>query len=82
MAPYTVERLMHELNPRAAVPGPRVRTTIPDGEADPPQDLVDRNFTATRPNQHWLADLTDMATWRRFVYVAFVIDAFARRIDD
>jgi transposase InsO family protein len=45
-----------------------------------PRDLVDRNFQATRPNQLWVSDLTYVATWRGFVYVAFVIDTFARRI--
>ena len=80
VARCTVERLMRELNLQGAVRGRRVRTTIPDGAADRPQDLVDRNFMATRPNQLWLADLTYVATWRGFVYVAFVVDAFARRI--
>ena len=80
VARCTVERLMRELNLQGAVRGRRLRTTIPDGAADRPQDLVERNFTATSPNQLWLADLTYVATWRGFVYVAFVIDAFARRI--
>ena len=48
--------------------------------AERPQDLVQRNFTATRPNQLWVSDLTYVATWRGFVYVAFVIDVFSRRI--
>ena len=48
--------------------------------ADRPADLVERRFTATRPNQLWVADFTYVATWRGFVYVAFVIDVFARRI--
>ena len=47
---------------------------------DPPRDLVDRHFTATRPNQLWVSDFTYVATWRGFVYVVFVIDVFARRI--
>jgi putative transposase len=51
-----------------------------DTAADRPLDRVDRRFTATRPNQLWVADFTDVATWRGFVYVAFVIDVFARRI--
>ena len=80
VARCTVERLMRELNLQGAVRGRRLTTTIPDDAADRPQDLVERNFTATRPNQLWLADLTYVATWRGFVYVAFVIDAFARRI--
>src|SRR5439155_12073300 len=45
-----------------------------------PRDLVQRNFRATRPNQLWVSDLTYVATWRGFVYVAFVIDGFSRRI--
>src|SRR5262249_18336279 len=56
------------------------RTTIPDALATRPPDLVPRQFTATRPNQLWVADLTYVATWRGFVYVAFVIDVFSRRI--
>ena len=55
-------------------------TTQADSGADRPVDLVDRHFVATRPNQLWVADFTYVATWRGFVYVAFVIDVFARRI--
>ncbi len=55
-------------------------TTHASPEADRPRDLVDRHFTATRPNQLWVSDFTYVATWRGFVYVAFVIDVFARRI--
>jgi putative transposase len=55
-------------------------TTRPDATTDRPGDLVDRQFTATRPNQLWVSDFTYVATWRGFVYVAFVIDVFARRI--
>lgn len=62
------------------VRGRRVRTTIPDALAERPLDLVQRNFTATRPNQLWVSDFTYVATWRGFVYVAFVTDAFSRRI--
>ena len=57
-----------------------VITTRPDVATERPADLVDRRFTATRPNQLWVADFTYVATWRGFVYVAFVIDVFARRI--
>jgi transposase InsO family protein len=57
-----------------------VITTRADEEASHPADLVDRQFTATRPNQVWVADFTYVATWRGFVYVAFVVDVFARRI--
>ena len=57
-----------------------VITTEADAAADRRADLVDRRFTAMRPNQLWVADFTYVATWRGFVYVAFVIDVFARRI--
>ncbi len=58
-----------------------MRTTrTPEDPATLPQDLVQRQFTADRPNQLWLADVTYLATWRGFVYVTFVIDAFSRRI--
>ncbi|MGH8310752.1 MAG: IS3 family transposase [Steroidobacteraceae bacterium] len=76
----TVARLMNDLGLRGVVRGRRVRTTIPDAVAERPRDLVERNFQATRPNELWVADLTYVATWRGFVYVAFVIDAFSRRI--
>jgi transposase InsO family protein len=57
-----------------------VITTQADAAADRPRDLVERRFVATRPNQLWVSDFTYVATWRGFVYVAFVIDVFARRI--
>jgi transposase InsO family protein len=75
-----IERLMRAMQLRGAVRGRRVRTTIPDDVAERPVDLVTRKFTATRPNALWVSDLTDVATWRGFVYVAFVIDVFSRRI--
>lgn len=75
-----VERLMKDLGLQGVRRGARTWTTRP-GEAEMrPVDLVDRQFTATRPNQLWVSDLTYVATWRGFVYVAFVIDVFARRI--
>lgn len=80
VARCTVARLMRAQGLRGVVRGRRVRTTIPDAVAERPHDLVQRDFTATRPNQLWVADLTYVATWRGFVYVAFVIDVFARRI--
>ena len=80
VARCTVARLYRGLGLRGVVRGRRVRTTIPEAVAARPQDLVQRNFTATRPNQLWVSDLTYVATWRGFVYVAFVIDVFARRI--
>ena len=81
VARCTVERLMRAMGLRGVVRGRAwVVTTRPDAAADRPADLVDRRFTATRPNQLWVADFTYVATWRGFVYVAFVIDVFARRI--
>jgi putative transposase len=80
VARCTVARLMRHLGLRGVVRGRRCRTTIPEPVADRPQDLVARAFTVDRPNALWVADLTYVATWRGFVYVAFVIDAFARRI--
>ena len=80
VARCTVARLMREMGLRGAVRGRRFKTTIPDEASVRPLDLVDRDFTASRPNELWVSDLTYVATWRGFVYVAFVIDAFARRI--
>ncbi len=81
VARCTVERLMGEMGLKGAVRGRAwVLTTRSDAAADRPSDLVDRQFVATRPNQLWVADFTYVATWRGFVYVAFVIDVFARRI--
>jgi transposase InsO family protein len=57
-----------------------ITTTQPEAAVAGPPDLVDRHFTASRPNQLWVSDFTYVATWRGFVYVAFVIDVFARRI--
>ena len=67
VARCTVARLMRELGLRGVVRGKKVRTTIPDAAALRPSDLVDRNFSATRPNALWVADLTYVATWRGFV---------------
>jgi putative transposase len=80
VARCTVERLMRQMGLEGAVRGRKARTTIPAETAAQPADLVMRNFTAVRPNQLWVADLTYVATWCGFVYVAFVIDAFARRV--
>ena len=80
VARCTIERLMRELGLQGAVRGRAFTTTTrPDVPAHP-ADLVNRAFVATRPNQLWVADLTYVATWRGFVYVAFVIDVFARCI--
>jgi transposase InsO family protein len=65
---------------RGVVRGRRIKTTWPANLAERPLDLVNRDFKVTRPNALWVADLTYVATWRGFVYVAFVVDAFARRI--
>jgi len=80
VARCTVERLMRSMGLQGAVRGRTFKTTIPDAAAMRPPDLVDRDFSASRPNALWVADLTYVATWRGFVYVAFVIDVFARRI--
>jgi transposase InsO family protein len=78
VARCTVERLMGELGLQGVRRGKTRRTTTPDAAAARPADLVARDFSATRPNQLWVADLTYVATWSGFVYVAFVIDAFSR----
>ena len=76
-----VRRLMREMDLAGAVRGRAwVTTTQSAADTQRPADLVERNFTATRPNQLWVSDFTYVATWRGFVYVAFVIDVFARRI--
>jgi transposase InsO family protein len=81
VARCTVERLMRQMGLQGAVRGRAwVVTTRSEAAVDRPADLVDRRFTASRPNQLWVADFTYVATWRGFVYVAFVIDVFARRI--
>ena len=80
VARCTVARLMREMGLRGVVQGKKFKTTIPDEAALRPTDRVDRDFTATRPNRLWVADLTYVATWRGFVYVAFVIDVFSRKI--
>ena len=76
----TVERLMRRLGIYGAARGRKPRTTIPDEAAARPADLVERDFSADQPNQLWVADLTYVATWLGFVYVAFIIDAFSRMI--
>src|SRR6185437_12426149 len=81
VARCTVARLMRGLGLRGAVRGRAwTHTTVTEPAIERPDDLVERQFTATRPNQLWVADLTYVATWRGFVYVAFVIDVFSRRI--
>jgi putative transposase len=81
VARCTVERLMAAMGLQGVVRGRAFkRTTIADENAGRPADLVRRDFTADRPNRLWVADLTYVATWAGFVYVAFVVDAFSRRI--
>ena len=76
----TVERLMRDLGLEGVRRGKKCWTTLSDNALWRPIDRVNRNFVATRPNQLWVADITFVATWTGFVYVAFVIDVFARRI--
>jgi transposase InsO family protein len=80
VARCTVSRLMREMSLRGVVRGKSIRTTIRDASAPCPLDRVNRIFKAPRPNMLWVSDFTYVATWSGFVYVAFVIDAFARRI--
>ena len=80
VARCTVDRLMRAMGLEGAVRGRKARTTIADASGARPGDLVSRDFKANRPNELWVADLTYVATWRGFVYVAFVIDVFARTI--
>ena len=80
VARCTVERLMAELGLSGAVRGKTKRTTIADPTAARPADLVQRQFAPPAPNRLWVADLTYVSTWSGFAYVAFVIDAYARRI--
>lgn len=80
IARCTVARLMKDLGIQGVRRGRRCITTIPDDSADKPLDLVNRQFTAQRPNQLWVADITYVATWSGFVYVAFVVDVFSRNI--
>ena len=80
VARCTVARLYRDLGLRGVVRGRRVTTTVPEPLAHRPQDLVQRNCTATRPNQLWVSDLTYVGTWRGFVYVAFVTEVCSRRI--
>ncbi len=80
VARCTVERLMREMGLRGVVRGKKKITTISDPTQQRAPDLVKRTFKASRPNQLWVADFTYVATWSGFVYVAFVIDVYARCI--
>jgi hypothetical protein len=80
LARYTVARLMRGMGLQGAIRGKPVRTTISDKAAPCPLDHVNRQFKAPRPNALWGSDFTYVATWSGFAYVAFIIDAYARRI--
>ncbi len=80
VARCTIERLMRQMGLKGVVRGRKTRTTIAEVGAALPPDLVDRRFLASRPDELWVADFTYVATWSGFVYVAFVIDVFARVI--
>ena len=80
VARCTVERLMRWLEIQGVIRGAKRWTTVCDETLPQPADRVNRHFAATRPNRLWVADLTFVATWSGFVYVAFVVDVFARRI--
>ena len=80
VARCTVERLMKRLGLEGVRRGKKVRTTMADAKAPCPLDRVNRQFRADRPNQLWVSDFTYVSTWQGWLYVAFVIDVFARRI--
>lgn len=80
VARCTVERLMRQAGLEGVRRGSQQRTTVVDEAASRPPDLVDRRFAADRPDQLWLADITYVRTWEGWVYVAFVLDAYSRRI--
>jgi len=80
VARCTVERLMKHLGIAGVRRGQRCITTVPEELSEKPLDLVNRQFHADRPNQLWVADITYVATWSGFVYVAFVIDVYSRFI--
>lgn len=80
VARCTVARLMKDMGLQGVIRGKSVKTTISDKATPCPLDHVNRQFQASRPNALWVSDFTYVATWQGFVYVAFVIDVFARRI--
>ena len=80
IARCTVQRLMRQLSLEGARRGKKVRTTRPDTTRPCPLDLVNRQFKAQRPDQLWVADFTYVSTWQGQMFVAFVIDVYARRI--
>ena len=80
IARCTVARLMKEIGIEGVIRGKKPKTTFPDKALPCPLDRVNRQFHAPAPNVLWVSDFTYVATWQGFVYVAFVIDVFARRI--
>ena len=80
VARCTVERLMRAMGLQGARRGRAVRTTTPDTSAPCPLDHVNRHFHASRPNELWVSDFTYVSTWQGWLYVAFVVDVYARRI--
>jgi len=80
VARCTIERLMRDMGLQGVIRGKPVRTTMSDKAAPCPLDHVNRRFYAPAPNMLWVSDFTYVATWAGFVYVAFVIDTYARRI--
>lgn len=80
VARCTVERLMRQEGLQGVRRGKKLRTTVPDPKASCPLDRVNRQFQAERPNQLWVSDFTYVSTWQGWVYVAFVVDVFSRRI--
>lgn len=80
VARCTVERLMRRMGLQGARRGKVVRTTVPDANAPCPLDRVNRHFKADRPDQLWVSDFTYVSTWQGWLYVAFVVDVYARRI--
>jgi putative transposase len=80
VARCTVERLMKDVGLQGVRRGKKVRTAVPDTSAPCPRDKVNRNFRAPAPNRLWVSDFTYVSTWAGFVYVAIIIDVFARRM--
>ena len=80
VARCTVERLMRFLGLQGARRGKTMRTTVPDQSVPCPLDRVNRQFVADRPDQLWVSDFTYVSTWQGWLYVAFVVDVFARHI--
>jgi putative transposase len=80
VARCTVERLMRAMGLKGVRRGKTPRTTCPDANTECPDDLVNRNFNPLAPDLLWVADITYVSTWAGWVYVAFVVDAYARRI--